>query len=480
MDYSSGSYFSPWPVNSASESYSLADGSVESFGEGSMPPSSYFMTARSDHSLKFSGHEQDSAMLTNERLTYVGTGQADLLPGEILSRDKIPENLLELQQLQNNGNLQSNLVNPRVLQRTSTPGGFHQQLNTSCLSEMPHALSSSIDSNSSEVSAFLADVNAVSSASTLCPTFQNHPSFMEPVNIEAFSFQGAQSDAILNKTSHPNRNISVFDNAALASLHDSKEFISSRLPSFSSVQETNLAAIGFKTQKQEQNPMCNVPIPAFTAHNQMAVTTTQGAQIPQQMPSLVNENKSERPVSHPSDVQNQANSAGNGVGMKPRVRARRGQATDPHSIAERLRREKISDRMKNLQDLVPNSNKADKASMLDEIIDYVKFLQLQVKVLSMSRLGAPGAVLPLLTESQTEGCHGQPLSAPTDAQGLLDAQDSEDALAFEEEVVKLMETSITSAMQYLQNKGLCLMPVALASAISTQKGVAAAAIPPER
>jgi len=75
------------------------------------------------------------------------------------------------------------------------------------------------------------------------------------------------------------------------------------------------------------------------------------------MPSLVNENKSDCPVSRPSDVQNQANSAGNGVGMKPRVRARRGQATDPHSIAERLRREKISDRMKNLQDLVPNSNK---------------------------------------------------------------------------------------------------------------------------
>jgi hypothetical protein len=36
--------------------------------------------------------------------------------------------------------------------------------------------------------------------------------------------------------------------------------------------------------------------------------------------------------------------------------------------------------MKALQELVPNSNKTDKASMLDEIIDYVKFLQLQVKV----------------------------------------------------------------------------------------------------
>jgi uncharacterized protein YwlG (UPF0340 family) len=34
----------------------------------------------------------------------------------------------------------------------------------------------------------------------------------------------------------------------------------------------------------------------------------------------------------------------------------------------------------------------DKASMLDEIIDYVKFLQLQVKILSMSRLGGAGAV----------------------------------------------------------------------------------------
>ena len=29
--------------------------------------------------------------------------------------------------------------------------------------------------------------------------------------------------------------------------------------------------------------MCNLPIPAFTAHNQMAVTTTKGARIPQQV-----------------------------------------------------------------------------------------------------------------------------------------------------------------------------------------------------
>ncbi|TXG72935.1 hypothetical protein EZV62_001514 [Acer yangbiense] len=45
------------------------------------------------------------------------------------------------------------------------------------------------------------------------------------------------------------------------------------------------------------------------------------------------------------------------------VRARRGQATDSHSLAERVRREKISERMKFLQDLVPGCNKVEFLSM---------------------------------------------------------------------------------------------------------------------
>ncbi|GER51808.1 basic helix-loop-helix (bHLH) DNA-bindingsuperfamily protein, partial [Striga asiatica] len=66
------------------------------------------------------------------------------------------------------------------------------------------------------------------------------------------------------------------------------------------------------------------------------------------------------------------------------VRARRGQATDSHSLAERVRREKISERMKLLQDLVPGCNKVTgKALMLDEIINYVQSLQRQVEFLSM-------------------------------------------------------------------------------------------------
>ncbi|XP_060961877.1 uncharacterized protein LOC115705045 isoform X2 [Cannabis sativa] len=155
---------------------------------------------------------------------------------------------------------------------------------------------------------------------------------------------------------------------------------------------------------------------------------------------------------------------------KPRPRARRGQATDPHSIAERLRREKIAERMKGLQELLPNPNKTDKASMLDEIIDYVKFLQLQVKVLSMSRLGGAGAVVPLITDGQAEGGNGFLLNQSSSAGELGEVVfPSDEIVLFERELVKLMESSVTKAMQFLQTKGLCLMPVALASAISTKK-----------
>ncbi|KAE8701705.1 Transcription factor bHLH62 [Hibiscus syriacus] len=66
------------------------------------------------------------------------------------------------------------------------------------------------------------------------------------------------------------------------------------------------------------------------------------------------------------------------------VRARRGQATNSHSLAERVRREKISERMRFLQELVPGCNKiTGKAVMLDEIINYVQSLQRQVEFLSM-------------------------------------------------------------------------------------------------
>lgn len=170
------------------------------------------------------------------------------------------------------------------------------------------------------------------------------------------------------------------------------------------------------------------------------------------------------------NVMNQ-NPSGGSAGVSPsqpkqKVRARRGQATDPHSIAERLRRERIAERMKALQELVPNANKTDKASMLDEIIDYVKFLQLQVKVLSMSRLGGAGAVAPLVADVSSEG-GGECMQGSGGRSTNQTASSNDSMTVTEQQVAKLMEKDMGSAMQYLQGKGLCLMPISLATAIST-------------
>uniref|UniRef100_A0A0E0RJD8 BHLH domain-containing protein n=1 Tax=Oryza rufipogon TaxID=4529 RepID=A0A0E0RJD8_ORYRU len=75
-----------------------------------------------------------------------------------------------------------------------------------------------------------------------------------------------------------------------------------------------------------------------------------------------------------------------GATSKGKSRAGRGAATDPQSLYARKRRERINERLKTLQNLVPNGTKVDISTMLEEAVHYVKFLQLQIKLLSSDEM----------------------------------------------------------------------------------------------
>ncbi|XVF21444.1 hypothetical protein REPUB_Repub12eG0091000 [Reevesia pubescens] len=62
---------------------------------------------------------------------------------------------------------------------------------------------------------------------------------------------------------------------------------------------------------------------------------------------------------------------------------KRSRAAEIHNLSERRRRDRINEKMRALQELIPRCNKSDKASMLDEAIEYLKSLQLQVQMMSM-------------------------------------------------------------------------------------------------
>ncbi|KAK4723956.1 hypothetical protein R3W88_026735 [Solanum pinnatisectum] len=84
---------------------------------------------------------------------------------------------------------------------------------------------------------------------------------------------------------------------------------------------------------------------------------------------------------------------------------KRSRAAATHNQSERKRRDKINQRMKTLQKLVPTSSKTDKASMLDEVIEYLKQLQAQVKAMSMMihvNMQPPPMMLPNMAFQQQQ------------------------------------------------------------------------------
>ncbi|KAM7480071.1 hypothetical protein LguiA_028284 [Lonicera macranthoides] len=81
---------------------------------------------------------------------------------------------------------------------------------------------------------------------------------------------------------------------------------------------------------------------------------------------------------------------------------RRSRAAAIHNQSERKRRDKINQKMKALQKLVPNASKTDKASMLDEVIEYLKQLQAQVQMMNLVRNMPQMMMMPLGMQQQQQ------------------------------------------------------------------------------
>ncbi|CAH8311288.1 unnamed protein product [Eruca vesicaria subsp. sativa] len=89
---------------------------------------------------------------------------------------------------------------------------------------------------------------------------------------------------------------------------------------------------------------------------------------------------------HSEDVEGESGGDGRKEAAPSRtgMGSKRSRSAEVHNLSERRRRDRINEKMRALQELIPNCNKVDKASMLDEAIEYLKSLQLQVQFMSMA------------------------------------------------------------------------------------------------
>ncbi|KAG2629569.1 hypothetical protein PVAP13_3KG464600 [Panicum virgatum] len=145
--------------------------------------------------------------------------------------------------------------------------------------------------------------------------------------------------------------------------------------------------------------------------------------LPGGSPFCINDNENSALVRSPPyvDVETLASTHGEKVGSKRKGEThkenhgvkghaaplepggcKKSKASSQSCYAKQMRRERINSRLRILQELIPNGKKVDISTMLDEAVQYVKFLHMQIKLLSSDELWMYS---PLAYDSVNMGMH---------------------------------------------------------------------------
>lgn len=116
----------------------------------------------------------------------------------------------------------------------------------------------------------------------------------------------------------------------------------------------------------------------------------------------------------------------------------------------RLRKARISEGIKALQDSLPFSDQGTNETVLDDVIDYIKFLKLQLKVLSQSKLNGEAEKYPFV---YVEGYGHYLLHENLSGEPL------------EEMMGQLIESNMQAALDLLGSKGLVVLPTDMANSL---------------
>ncbi|KAK9067638.1 hypothetical protein SSX86_011749 [Deinandra increscens subsp. villosa] len=113
--------------------------------------------------------------------------------------------------------------------------------------------------------------------------------------------------------------------------------------------------------------------------------------------------------------------------------------------SDRRRKTRIAAALDALNDLLPRSNKGNKTNVVDDCIDYIKYLQLHMRELTQNRLGGEPTSNQLM---YLEG-HGHYLVHENTATGPM-----------QDMLVKLLNENPSEGTRFLESLGLFMMPIA--------------------